>query len=84
MPKLRRVNAHQAYMAHPVIQIGYSMIRGGLGTVVAMVILQPIDIAQATTSKQNLNLLLCQSSLIQLIVPLKISNITRPCGWHGR
>jgi hypothetical protein len=28
--------------------------------------------------------LLCQSSLIQLIVPLKISNITRPCGWHGR
>jgi hypothetical protein len=64
MPKERRLRAHQAYIVQPVIQTGYRTIRGGLGTVVAIVIEQPIDIAQARLSRQKRNLLLCQSSLI--------------------
>jgi hypothetical protein len=33
--------------------MGYKIIRGGVGTVRAIVILQPIDIAQARTSRQK-------------------------------
>jgi hypothetical protein len=33
--------------------MGYKTIRGGLGTVVAIVIEQPIDIAQARLSRQK-------------------------------
>jgi hypothetical protein len=52
-------------MAHPAIQTGYSASKGGLGTVTAMVIEQPILTAQASNSTTKRNLLLCQSSLIQ-------------------
>lgn len=53
MPKLFRVQAAHAYIAQPLIQIGYKIRRGGVGTVSAMVIEQPIDIAQANNSTQN-------------------------------
>jgi len=53
MPKLRRVQAAQAYMAHPAIQTGYSMSKGGLGTVNAIVTLQNILTAHASNSIQN-------------------------------
>jgi hypothetical protein len=43
-------------MAHPAIQMGYKARRGGLGTVRAIVILQPTDIAQARISKQKRSL----------------------------
>ena len=75
MPKLLRVQLAHAYIAQPAIQIGYSMISGGLGTVKAMVIEQPMLIAQARISTLNLNLLLRQSACIQSIVGLKISFI---------
>jgi hypothetical protein len=42
-------------MAQPEIQTGYMMIKGGLGTVTAMVNAQPTLTAQAVISKQNLN-----------------------------
>jgi hypothetical protein len=51
------------------------MISGGVGTVKAMVIEQPIEIAQAAISTQNLNLLLRQSSWIQSIVGFRKSFI---------
>jgi len=69
MPNDRLVQLAQAYIEQPLIQIGYKVRRGGLGTVMAIVILQPIEIAQANTSMQNRNLLLRQSSLIQLKIP---------------
>ena len=56
MPKLFRVQAAQAYMAQPAIQIGYRISKGGFGTVAAMVIEQPILIAQANSSTTNLTL----------------------------
>jgi hypothetical protein len=40
-------------MAQPVIQIGYMYNNGGFGTVIAIVIEQPIDTAQATISTAN-------------------------------
>jgi hypothetical protein len=64
MPKDLRVNAAQAYKEQPVIQIGYSIRRGGDGTVRAIVRAQPILIAQARISTSKLNLFDCQSSLI--------------------
>jgi hypothetical protein len=54
MPNDFLVYAAQAYIAHPAIHIGYRIIRGGVGTVSAMVILQPILIAHANTSIKNL------------------------------
>jgi len=84
MPKERLLKAHQAYIAQPAIQTGYKARRGGLGTVTAIVILQPIDIAQAMTSRQNRSLSLFQSSLIQLNVPLNISFINLHGGLHDR
>jgi len=53
MPKLFLVQAAHAYMAQPDIQIGYMIISGGLGTVIAMVMLQPMLTAQASTSTQK-------------------------------
>ena len=53
MPKDLRLKAAQEYIAHPHIQIGYRMISGGLGTVNAIVIEQPIDKAQANISMTN-------------------------------
>ena len=55
MPTDLRVQAAQAYMAQPAIQIGYKVSNGGVGTVAAMVIEQPIDIAQAVISTLNRN-----------------------------
>jgi hypothetical protein len=61
MPKLRRVQAAQAYILQPIIQTGYIIIKGGCGTVKAIVTEQPMLISQAITSTVNLNELLCQS-----------------------
>jgi hypothetical protein len=58
-------------MAQPVIHIGYRTSRGGLGTVLAMVIEQPIDIAQAVISTQKRNGFDFQSSRIQSNVGFK-------------
>jgi hypothetical protein len=40
-------------MAQPVIHTGYRIIHGGWGTVIDMVIEQPMDIIQAVTSMQK-------------------------------
>jgi hypothetical protein len=53
-----------------VIQIGYKMSNGGVGTVKAMVIAQPILIAQAISSTAKRNLFEYQSSLIHSKVGL--------------
>jgi hypothetical protein len=53
MPKLFLVKLAHAYIAQPLIQIGYNTSRGGVGTVAAMVIEQPILIAQASNSTQK-------------------------------
>jgi hypothetical protein len=50
MPNDFLVKAAQAYKAQPVIQTGYKANKGGLGTVRAIVIEQPILIAQARSS----------------------------------
>jgi len=50
MPKDLRLKEAQAYIVQPQIQIGYSMMRGGWGTVAAIVIEHPILIAHAMTS----------------------------------
>jgi hypothetical protein len=57
-------------MAQPVIQMGYKVSKGGFGTVVAMVIEQPIDMAQAMSSMTKRAGLLSQSSRIQSSVGL--------------
>jgi hypothetical protein len=75
MPNDFLVKLAQAYIAQPLIQIGYKVRRGGVGTVTAIVMLQPIEIAQAKTSTQKRNGLLFQSSCIQSIVGLKIVSI---------
>jgi hypothetical protein len=53
MPNDFLVKLAQAYIAQPAIQIGYSTSKGGVGTVRAMVIEQPILIAQATSSTKK-------------------------------
>jgi hypothetical protein len=73
MPKLFLVQAAQPYKAQPVIQIGYNTIRGGFGTVLAIVMLQPMLIHQAKSSTQKRKRLDCQSLRIQSIVGLKKS-----------
>jgi hypothetical protein len=50
MPNDFLVQAAQAYIAQPAIHIGYNTSKGGLGTVRAIVIEHPIDIAQAKNS----------------------------------
>jgi hypothetical protein len=62
-------------MIHPHIQTGYNAIRGGLGTVIAIVIEQPIDIAQPRSSAIKRNLFEVKSFLIQSKVGLNKSII---------
>lgn len=50
MPKDLRVKAAHKYKEQPKIQIGYKRSSGGLGTVRAIVIEQPIEIAHAKSS----------------------------------
>jgi hypothetical protein len=73
MPKLFLVQAAHPYKAQPVIQIGYNTRRGGFGTVLAIVMLQPMLIHQANSSIQKRKRLLCQSFRIQSSVGLKKS-----------
>lgn len=75
MPKLLRVQAAQAYMAQPAIHTGYRASSGGLGTVTAMVMEQPIDTAQANNSTRKRKGLLAQSSRIHTRVGLNRSMI---------
>jgi hypothetical protein len=65
MPKDFLVQAAQAYIAQPRIQIGYRIRSGGLGTVNAIVTEHPIDIAQAKSSITKRTRLDAQSSRIQ-------------------
>ena len=51
-------------MAQPAIHTGYKARRGGFGTVSAMVIEQPIDMAQANNSTTKRQRLEVKSSLI--------------------
>jgi len=53
MPNDFLVKEAQAYKEQPIIQIGYNANRGGFGTVEAMVILQPMLIAQANNSMKK-------------------------------
>jgi len=53
MPNERRLQLAQAYMAQPAIQVGYSTSHGGWGTVIDMVMEQPMDIIHAVTSTQK-------------------------------
>ena len=69
MPKDFLVQAAQAYIAQPRIQIGYNTRSGGVGTVSAIVMLQPVDIAQAKSSTIKRTRLDVQSSRIQLNIP---------------
>ncbi len=69
MPKDFLVQAAQAYIAQPAIQTGYRARSGGLGTVTAIVMLHPIEIAQAMSSTIKRIRLDAQSSLIQLTIP---------------
>ena len=69
MPKDLRLQAAQAYIAQPAIQIGYKVRSGGLGTVSAIVMEHPIDIAQARSSITKRTRLDVQSSRIQLNIP---------------
>jgi hypothetical protein len=69
MPKDFLVQAAQAYIAQPMIQIGYKTRSGGLGTVNAIVMEHPIDIAQARSSITKRTRLDVQSSRIQLNIP---------------
>jgi hypothetical protein len=75
MPKDFLVQLAQAYKAQPVIQIGYRVRSGGVGTVSAIVILQPILIAQASNSTAKRILLDLKSSRIHSIVGLNKSII---------
>ena len=69
MPKDFLVQAAQAYIAQPRIQIGYRIRSGGVGTVNAIVMEHPIDIAQAKSSTIKRKRLDVQSSRIQLNIP---------------
>lgn len=72
MPKLRRVQAAQAYIMQPEIHIGYSNKNGGVGTVAANITDVAMLSAQATTSTQNLTGFVRKSSPIQSMIPAKI------------
>ena len=69
MPKDFLVQAAQAYIAQPRIQIGYKTRSGGLGTVSAIASAHPILIAQARSSTTNRIRLDVQSSRIQSMIP---------------
>jgi hypothetical protein len=68
MPKDFLVQEAQAYIAQPAIQIGYKVRRGGVGTVLAIVMLQPMLIAQASNSIAKRILLDLKSFFIHSIV----------------
>ena len=72
MPKLLRVQAAYAYMQQPVIHMGYSNKKGGVGTVAANITLVAMLSAQATTSTQNLKGCVLKSSRIHSMIPAKI------------
>jgi|688.fasta_scaffold04297_35 hypothetical protein len=55
MPKLLRVHAAHAYIAHPIIHNVYNNTKGGLGTVNAINNEQPMLIIQAMTSMKKRN-----------------------------
>ena len=65
MPKDLRLQAAQAYIAHPRIQMGYKTRSGGVGTVIAITKAHPIEIAQASNSTTKRKRLDAQSSWIQ-------------------
>ncbi len=53
IPNDLRVYAAQAHIPQPTIQKGYMVVRGGLGTVIAIAVEQPILIHQARNSIQK-------------------------------
>ena len=65
MPKLPRVQLAQRYMAQPEIHMGYSICKGGVGTVAAIMRLHEMLSSQAVTSTQKRTGCACQSSCIQ-------------------
>jgi len=69
MPKDFLVQAAQAYIAQPAIQIGYKTKSGGVGTVSAIVMLHPIETAQAKSSTTKRTRLDDQSSRIHWNMP---------------
>ena len=69
MPKDFLVQAAQAYIAQPTIQIGYRTRSGGVGTVSAIAIEHPILIAQARSSIIKRIRLDAQSSRIHDNIP---------------
>ena len=69
MPKDFLVHAAQAYMIQPLIQIGYNIKNGGLGTVKAKARLQPTLIAHANNSTENRIRFDAQSSFIHSKMP---------------
>lgn len=73
MPELRRVQEAQAKIAHCVINSGYNIKNGGVGTVNIMVKLQPILRNQASISKKHRMGFDRQSSCIQAKVFVKKS-----------
>jgi hypothetical protein len=54
IPKEFLLYAVQAYKAHPVMNMGYKKMNGGLGKVTAIMTAQLILMAQARTSMTNL------------------------------
>ncbi len=69
MPKDLRLQAAQAYIAQPAIQIGYRIRSGGLGTVNAIAMAHPIESAQARSSTTKRIRFDVQSSFIQVNIP---------------
>ena len=75
MPELCRVQAAQAKIAHWVINKGYKIKNGGLGTVSIMVNAQPMLRNQAKISNAQRTGFDRQSSLIQFATPNNNSRI---------
>ena len=71
MPVLRLVHAAQPNIAHCVINNGYSIRKGGVGTVNIMVTLHPMLRNQARISSTHLTGLDFQSSRTQLATPVR-------------
>ena len=75
MPKLLRLQAAQPKIAHWVMNNGYSIRKGGVGTVNIIVKLQPMLIIHAKISSVHLRGLLFQSSLTQSLMLYTTSEI---------
>ena len=69
IPKLFRVQLAHANTAHCEIKSGYKIINGGLGSVSAMVMAQPILPAHASTSSMKRKGQTRKSALIQFTIP---------------